>query len=84
MIRLPQDWKNIISLGKVVTAPSHFGHDGFFVMHANPWKLVFFPLSSPFFLLLFVCRIIEHTHTHTQALCLDPLMSYLVDTHGCV
>lgn len=41
MIRLPPDWKNIISLGKVVTARSHFGHDDIFVMHANPWKLHF-------------------------------------------
>lgn len=38
MIRLPPDWKNIISLGKVVTARSHFGHDDIFVMHTNPWK----------------------------------------------
>lgn len=34
----PLDWKNIISQGKVVTAPSHFGHDDIFVMHTNPWK----------------------------------------------
>lgn len=38
MIRLPPDWKNIISLGKVGAARSHFGHDDIFVMHANPWK----------------------------------------------
>lgn len=38
MIRLPPDWKNIISLRKVGAARSHFGHDDIFVMHTNPWK----------------------------------------------